>query len=318
MNTLHDDLPHPVPPMAYLRWKENYFFIVLDADNDIFGVCHFNYEPGFDRARMSFNFTIRGKLFSYSNQIPFPQKFEMSKILGDQKLNLTIEKSHELFRLEFHGEDILFNLDFNKRLDTFDFSACKYAAPELPSCREVLTLGTNLPFEHLQQAMWVTGHVRIKGDDAPINVNCYGYRDHSWCMRSDNLNKNHTWCALNFPDMVIGVMTVEQWVRPGLVVKEGYVADKDGIRALRGIEISQTSLESGQKPATIIHRLRDVYGKVFTVESYLNETYSQVPLAAEVPNSGAVYEISEIFCPSKLIENSLSGISLVELGEIRK
>ena len=46
MTVRHDDLPHPVPPFAYLRWKENWFFIIMDAEHDVHGVVHLNYEPG--------------------------------------------------------------------------------------------------------------------------------------------------------------------------------------------------------------------------------------------------------------------------------
>ena len=45
MITTHDDLPHPVPPIAYLRYKENWFFIIIDVANQVFGMAHFNHEP---------------------------------------------------------------------------------------------------------------------------------------------------------------------------------------------------------------------------------------------------------------------------------
>ena len=38
MTTMHDDLPHPIPPFAYLRYKENYFFILIAPDQDVFGI----------------------------------------------------------------------------------------------------------------------------------------------------------------------------------------------------------------------------------------------------------------------------------------
>ena len=45
MPAAHDDLPHPVPPIAYLRWKENWFFIAMDPVSEVHGVVHFNFEP---------------------------------------------------------------------------------------------------------------------------------------------------------------------------------------------------------------------------------------------------------------------------------
>jgi hypothetical protein len=68
-------VPHPVPPTAYLRYKENWFWIFLDVHNQIFGMAHFNYEPSFGRACLSCNMLVRGELHQYGNEIPFPETF---------------------------------------------------------------------------------------------------------------------------------------------------------------------------------------------------------------------------------------------------
>jgi hypothetical protein len=62
MPVTHDDLPHPVPPIAYLRYKENWFFLILDQHNDVFGAIHVVGEPGFDRIRYSVNLRIGGEV----------------------------------------------------------------------------------------------------------------------------------------------------------------------------------------------------------------------------------------------------------------
>jgi hypothetical protein len=82
MTTTHDDYPHPVPPLAYLRWKENYFFILIDARSDVFGILHFNNEPGFDRSRFTCNLSICGVPFEYHNTTPLPADFEMEEAFG--------------------------------------------------------------------------------------------------------------------------------------------------------------------------------------------------------------------------------------------
>jgi hypothetical protein len=76
MTTTHDDRPHPVPPFAFLRYKENYFFIVMDQRNDIYGIAHLNNEPLFNRSRFTFNLNVKGQAFRYANEVPLPANFE--------------------------------------------------------------------------------------------------------------------------------------------------------------------------------------------------------------------------------------------------
>jgi len=314
MTTLHDDLPHPVPPLAFLRWKENYFFIIIDHENKVFGVSHLNFEPGFDRARFSCNLSLEGELFQYGNEVAFPENYAFSRELTDGRLRLNIDESHGRFRLALASEDLDVDLTFTKRLPSFDFNACKYAAPDIPSFKEAMTLCTNLPFEHFQQSMTVSGRVSVKASGKHYSVGGYGYRDHSWCMRSDNLVKNHTWCGLNFPDQAFGVMTIELISRPGLIAKEGYVVDADGPRALKSIEVERRGEGPDQLPATLIHRLIDVFDNEYVIESDVTNRLGVVPLVAEKPGGGIAYRIAENFCVSRRAGSEVPGYSIVELG----
>src|SRR5882757_1716842 len=93
MPVTHDDLPHPVPPIAYLRYKENWFFLILDQRNDVFGAIHVVGEPGFDRIRYSVNLRIAGELIAYGNQLPFPLDFAQSPELGDGRFTVRFVKA---------------------------------------------------------------------------------------------------------------------------------------------------------------------------------------------------------------------------------
>jgi hypothetical protein len=44
---LHEDYPHTVPTRAYLRWKENYFWVFMDPERDICCLAHVSSEPTF-------------------------------------------------------------------------------------------------------------------------------------------------------------------------------------------------------------------------------------------------------------------------------
>jgi hypothetical protein len=194
MRTNHDDLPHPVPPIAYLRWKENYFFVVICPEQNVFGICHSNNEPGFNRSRLTLNLSIRGRSYCYASEREFPREFAMSKELSDGTLTVTIHRSDSHFGVALSANDMSVDLQFKSRLPSFDFGACKYGAPEMYSFKEASTYGTNLPFEHIQQAMTVEGTI-TPGGSAAIRLRGYGYRDHSWGMRCDNRIAWHTWSS---------------------------------------------------------------------------------------------------------------------------
>lgn len=311
---MFQDLPHPVPPLAYLRYKENYFFIVIDPDRSVFGVIHCNFEPGFDRARFSCNMDVRGTVHRYGNQVAFPKDFAGATTFGDDRLRVTIDPSCSRFALRFDGETIAFDIVFDRRMEAFDFSACRYAAPDMVSFQEAMTLGFNLPFEHMQQSMTVAGTLTLRDTGETLAVGGIGYRDHSWCVRSDNLGAQHTWCGLNFPTRAFGVMTIDTLHRPGVTAREGYVADARGARPLRRIEVVSEGGQGDGLPATVIHRLTDIEGVDYVIESDIAGRLGQVPLDAERPDSDAVYRIKENFCRSRLVGTGEDGLSLIELG----
>src|SRR5271170_430258 len=106
MITTHDDVPHPVPPMAYLRYKENWFFIIIDVSNNIYGMAHFNYEPGHNSARVSCNLMVRGEMLKYGNQIPFPPEFALSPQIGDDRLKVKFVEAHTRIDMQLNSDDV--------------------------------------------------------------------------------------------------------------------------------------------------------------------------------------------------------------------
>jgi hypothetical protein len=316
VTTNHDDRPHPVPPYAYLRWKENYFFILMDKENEIYGISHINNEPLFSRSRFTLNLDIQGQPFRYANEVEFPADFESAAQLSDGKLSLHFREPHRRFELIFDADDLRADIMFEARRPTFDFAACKSAAPEQPSFQEVMTLGMNLPYNHQQQSLKSSGSIVLGSGTGSrtLVVNGLGYRDHSWSMRADHISRQHVWSGLNFSERAFGVKIIESIHRPGLWAKEGYVSDVDGERALRVINITHTGNRNGW-PNTTKFAVRDVDGRTFTIEADVAGRFADVPLLSEKPSTGTpTYQILETFCPLKLLETGESGIGLVEIG----
>lgn len=313
MTTIHDDLPHPVPAFAQLRYKENYFFILLAPDSDAFGVIHLNHEPGHDRARYTANFEIAGQSIRYANVTPFPTDLALAKTIGDGALTLHFAAPHARFDLSLKTADIDMELVFTRRQPTFDYAACRTAGSTSASFQEVMTLGLNLPYDHQQQALDATGTVRL-ADGRRIAIAGSGYRDHSWVMRADAGSLEHSWCGLNFPGRSFGIKTIATAWRPGLVAREGYVVDIDGPRALRHIELRREGAMADGLPERLVQTVEDVFGNVYTIEADLAARFAHVPLVSEAPAGKTGFHIVENFCPLRLIETGESGVGLVEIG----
>lgn len=314
MTTVHDDRPHPIPPFAYLRYKENYFFIILAEKCNIYGVSHLNFEPGFDRARFTCNLCVDGELIKYGNETKLPATFELAEEIGDGHLTLRFIDPHERFDLSLASNDVDMTLSFKKRLPTFDYAACRTAAPEMANFQEVLTFGLNLPYNHQQQSMNVDGSITVRRTGKSKHIDGVGYRDHSWVMRADHVVAAHSWCAFNFADRAFGIKMISTLHRPNAPGREGYVGDKDGVRALRSIDVRFEGDGPNGQPATVVHDVADVYGNRYTIQSDIAGRLGHVPLLSEAAGHKPAYLVVENFVHAVLLQTGEQGIALVELG----
>jgi hypothetical protein len=318
MITTHDDVPHPVPPIAYLRYKENWFFIIIDVKNSVYGMAHFNCEPGQDRARVSCNLMVRGEIFKYGNQIPFPANFAYATELGDDKLKVKFVEAHTRIDIRLNSDDLKLDMSFLKHAPTFDYAAYDAANPNKPSAQEIINSATNQMYHHQQQAMTIKGTLKMKAGKAKgetIKLKGLGYRDHSRGMRCDNMTLRHVWSFLYFPKTVFGAMSLTTLNRPQLTSASGYVHGVDGMRSLGDMEITNQGKAPGNMPAKVEFKLKDVYGKAYTVIADIANRMGYVPLTVEAPNAGGFsYDIVENFCPVTLKETGEKGYALVEIG----
>lgn len=321
MTVSNDDMPHPVPPAAYLRYKENWFFLIFDKDNDIFGVVHISSEPLFDRVRFACHLSVKGKLFKHGSEIAFPDNYAFSRELGDGQLALRFVKAHVQLDLSLHNEELDLDVSFLRRSPLFNFDDFDSANPEKVSLKEITALATNQQTLHQQQGMLVRGSLAIKSsgeENESFTIDALGYRDHSRSIRSDNLIQEHVWTGWHFESHVFGVMSVTSSIRPYQPVLCGYVFDDDsGLRPLREIEIETNGNGPDGQPEILKFRLSDVYGEPFTLSANLQKRYAAVPLQTEKPGpTPFVYSIVENFAPLNFSESGQSGIGLIEIGKL--
>ena len=321
VTTTNDDMPHPVPPTAYIRYKENWFFLIFDRKNGIFGAIHIVSEPIFDRVSFACHLSIGGQLFKHGSQIPFPEDFAFSPELGDGILTVRFVRAHEQIDISLRSDEVVMDISFLKRGPLFNFDDYDSANPEKPNLKEIMSIATNQQHIHQQQGMLVRGSIATrsgKTGDQTFSIDALGYRDHSRSIRSDNLVLRHFWTGFHFSRHIFGVMKVTSSLRPDLPTHCGYVYDEEqGLRPLRDIDIQGKGGGPDNQPAQVEFRLSDIYGESFTISADLNNRFASVPLQSEKPGpTPFVYDIIENFVPLKLHETGESGTGLVEIGKI--
>lgn len=315
MTVTHDDRPHPVPPIAYLRYKENWFFLIFDPENDVFGATHIVSEPGMDRISFACHLSVRGTYFAHGNVLPFPKDFAMAPELGDGALTVRFVEPHQRIELALHNDDVDLDVAFTARSPLFNFDDYHHANPDKVGVPEVTNFGTNLQNVHQQQAMRTQGTLSLKSGER-FEINALGYRDHSRSVRSDNMVLKHFWTGLHFGNHTFGAMQVTGRMRPTLPGLGGYVHDPEkGLRALRDVSIVGSGEGPGGVPALVEFTLTDIYGEAFDITADLTERHAFVPLHVEQAGPMPfIYEIVENFAKLHLEQTGEEGVGLIEVG----
>ena len=313
------DRPHPVPPLAYLRYKENWFFLILDPEHQVFGAIHVNSEPGFDRLRFACHLRVQGELIAYGSQVSFPKNFAHAAQLGDGCFEVRFVEAREQIEISLHNDTVDLEATFRARAPQFDFRDYDDLNPDKATVAEVMTLGTGQQHVHQQQAMTSRGHLTVKSGPLAghsTEIAGQGYRDHSRAVRCDTMVARHTWTGLLFPRHVLGAVTVTGLMRPETPGSGGYVYDEQGgLRPLREIDIAGQGEGPEGLPAQVELRLTDIHDVPFTIIADLTQRHAHVPLHSETPGASPfIYDIVESFVPVTLKETGETGIGLVEIG----
>jgi hypothetical protein len=289
MNTIHDDFPHPIPAYAHLRYKENWFFVIMCPEHDIFGGLHFNNEPGFDRTKIHLDLLVKGKRVTYYNVVPISPKFGTEPFVSDGVATMAVHESHKSFSIVMKTDDLDLDLKFVARLNT--------------------------PRENLEQPMTVTGSVRT-GTDAALRFEGPAWRDHSWGFRADNIVGWHTWSVINFSDRSYGIITQRNRSRSDLMAREGFVVDGAGARAMRMLTATPVDFSAeGGLPARIVYELTDAMGESYSLEADVAGRLGQLGLKPEVATGNQVpYTVTDNYCTVKDLNSGDTGFGLVQLG----
>lgn len=314
---LHEDYPHTVPARAWLRWKENYFWVFMDPDRDICCLAHSTMEPTFERAFASFTVLHKGQKLISGKEVPMPSPFEHQKHLNLGGLILDFLEPQAAFRVAYEDDHVSAVLHFTRRMHLFDFQACADVNPDWFSVSENTAFERN-SFRHQGQCMAATGRIEFKTGEfagTSINVDGTGYRDHSWGMRNDQMTLDHNWSFFNFPDSGFHLMRVRNIVRPMNMTAEGYFARPEGNEAITALEIENVGEGAEGMPDKVIFRTTTYSGRNFTLIADVGNAFARLPLHSQKPGSKAYLNV-ENMCRVHCEETGEDGLANVEIGRL--
>lgn len=315
---LHEDYPHTVPARAWLRWKENYFWVFMDPDRDLCCLAHSTAEPTFDRAFASFTVLHKGVKVSHSGEVPLPQPFEHQKLLRYGNQTVHFLKPQEEFLVEYEDENVAASLRFTRRMHLFDFLACADVNPDQFSISENTALDKS-GFRHQGQCMNATGKVTFKTGElagVSVDVDGSGYRDHSWGMRNDQIVMDHNWSFFNFPSMGFHLFTVRNIVRPENMTAEGYIARPEGNEVIKTLRIENVGEGPEGMPDKVIFHTITLGGEKFTLTADVGNAFARLPLHSQKPGAKVYYNV-ENMCRVRCEETGEEGLANVEIGTLK-
>ena len=174
----NDEFFHEYPETLDYQWKENYYVNFFDRSIDVYGVCHFSFQRMDNKARFLGLHHIDGEPMMYVNWV---ENSNNLNTINDGVMSFEIVKPFEKFRLSFQGKDYQFEIDYEAC-----FPAFCYKGPE--------DKDASIDFHHYEQPLVGKGKLKKSGNTREIN--CLGYRDHSWGYRDESQIQGWTWAAV--------------------------------------------------------------------------------------------------------------------------
>jgi hypothetical protein len=315
-----DDYPHPVPPQAFMLWKENWVFPAVDTKNRVATLFHFSLRPGLGEGIFTAKFAIDGWEHRYVGRSPIPRDLNTFQPVQNEKITFTIVKPAEEFHLVYTSDELDADVTFTARFPAWDFDA----APKAP-CDSVLgDIGRGVfPFHHMEQSLMHEGVIKIKAgpkNGTEVHVSGYANRDHSWGWREDLTFNHHHWICASFEDRFIEGAVMEEASYPHGPKQGGWISTSDGNDAVISIDSSSAYWLDDDEPLPVLdrdvrYRLRTVGGEVVTVIAHLSSDYGRLYLDARSKDRTKVYQDVQTFCDFTIEETGQRGSGVLEIGK---
>lgn len=319
MITPSDDLPHPVPPQAFMTWKENWVFPALDPARGVAAVFHVSLRPQQGEGIFTAKFDLEGHQVRHVARSPIPAQLEGFHPIEDERVSFEVEEPGSRFRLRYRGDEVVADLTYTARFPAFDFAD----GPKPDGTSTVGPIGLSVfPFHHYEQAMAVTGTIEVV--DGPLagrryDLDGWGNRDHSWGWRDDFQFRHHHWICASFDDRFLQGSVMLETSFPA-EKHGGFVSTTHGNDPVAHVDTSDAYwLEPGEPLGDprrdVTYRLETVGGDRWTVSATLQQDHGRLFLNARSADRSQIYMDVQVFCDFHLHETGQRGYGVLELGK---
>ena len=312
---LNEDYHHVIPARAWLKWRENWIYFLCDPEEGIFVTVHMSLLPTENTMRWSCNLVIDGERTSYADYVDYdPANFNNPKLKVGAVVVEFIKPQQEI-KISVDAPDHKLELHMEATMPLFDYQASHDANPEHVSLSENTGMGFG-EFRHQNQTMKGRGKITFKSGPAAgtsREFGRYGYRDHSWGMRDDNMTLTHVWAWLSFPGWTAHVTRVRNLYRPDVWSLGGYLGRPEGNLALVKMDAELVGESADEMPAYVLFDIVASDGQAFTVKADLTNAYARNRFLATRPGKqGYVMRHNFVRCVRE--DTGEEGFSMVEIG----
>jgi hypothetical protein len=317
--TIAQDLPHPVPPEAYMTWKENWVFPAVDTEQGVATLFHFSLRPQLGEGIFTFKAGGDGWKHRYVGRSPVPRQLDTFVPVRDERISFTVEEIGTRFRIEYRSEELDADFTYTGRFPTWDF----HDGPQMPEESTYGEMGRWVfHFNHQEQALAMEAELRFKtGDKAgeTLQISGFGNRDHSWGWRDDFQFRRHHWLCASFDDRYIQGTSMTETFYPGDKFG-GWISTDQGNTAVEHLDFSEAYwLDEGEPLGAldrdVTYRVRTVDGGISTVTAHIGTDYGRHWLNARSDDRNQVYMDCQIFCDFTLHETGQRGSGVLEVGK---
>ncbi len=320
MITPQDDYPHPVPPQAFMTWKENWVFPALDTERRVASLFHFSLRPGEGEGIFTAKFCLDGWEHRYVGRSPVPRDLTAFVPVRNDKLVFEVVEPGQRFRIAYRSDEIDADVEYEARFPTWDFDDNRLAPGDSP-------LGERgrgvFHFHHYEQALRHEGTITVKTGPhagAARALSGYANRDHSWGWRQDLTFNHHHWLCASFPDRYVQATVMNEQCYAGGDKPGGWISTAAGNVAVDAVDTSDAYWLADGEPLPpldrdVRYRLTTADGETHTVVAHLAGDFGRLYLNARSPDRSQVYQDVQVFCELTLEEAGLRGAGVLELGK---
>lgn len=316
-----DDYPHPVPPQAFMLWKENWVFPAVDTTNRVATLFHFSLRPGLGEGIFTAKFAVDGWEHRYVGRSPIPRDLTTFQPVQNEKITFTIVKPAEEFHLVYTSDELNADIIFTARFPAWDFDA----APKAPGDSVLGDLGRGVfPFHHMEQSLMHEGVINIKAgpkDGSEIHVSGYANRDHSWGWREDLTFNQHHWICASFEDRFLEGAKMQEDNYPHGPKVGGWFSTAAGNDAVIEVDSTDAYWLDDEHPLPgltrdVRYRLTTQGAQVATLIAHIaTSEYGRLYLDARSKDHSKVYQDVQMFCDFTIEETGQKGSGVLEIGK---